>query len=72
LFSLGVFACCRLLPRPLFGVAAYYLACGLGVLAFARGAEAFSPWTMGVTFGGGQLLTAVILYCTVERKDGAR
>ncbi|MGQ0636001.1 MAG: hypothetical protein ACT4QC_15430 [Planctomycetaceae bacterium] len=68
LFSLGVFACCRLLPRPLLGVAIYYLVCGLGVLSVARGAEAFSPWVMAVTFGGGQLLTAVILYCTVERQ----
>src|SRR5262249_11792131 len=35
-FSLGVFASSRLLTRPVFWVALYYLACGTGSLAFAR------------------------------------
>lgn len=70
IFSLGVFASCRLLPRPVFWVAFYYLACGAGALAFAQGAWAFSPWTMGITFGGGQFLAAVVLYATLERNHG--
>jgi len=70
IFSLGVFASSRLLPRPVFWVALYYLACGAGSLAVAQGPWAFSPWTMGITFGGGQFLAAVVLYLTLERHHG--
>jgi len=69
-FSLGVFASCRLLPRPMFWVALYYLACGAGSLGLARGTSAYTPWTMAITFGGGQLLTAIVLYVTLERNHG--
>lgn len=71
-FSLGVFASCRLLPRQVFWVATYYLAAGVAVLALAREDAAFSPWAMAGVFGVGQWLTAVILYFTLERKDGPR
>jgi hypothetical protein len=71
LFSLGIFASGRLLPRPIIWVAWYYLACGALSLALAQGVHAFSPWAMGVAFGGGQCLTAVVLYITLERQhDG--
>ena len=70
IFSLGVFASCRLLPRPVFWVAFYYLACGAAALALARGPHAFSPWAMAITFGGGQMLAAVVLYVTLERNHG--
>ena len=70
LFSLGIFASSRLLPRQVVWVGLYYLACGALSLAFARGAAAFSPWVMGGTFGGGQLLAATVLYLTLERNHG--
>jgi hypothetical protein len=69
-FSLGVFASSRLLPRLVFWVALYYLACGAAVLVLAQGEWAFSPWTMGITFGGGQFLAAIVLYLTLERNHG--
>jgi hypothetical protein len=70
-FSLGVFASSHLLPRPIFLVGCYYLACGTAVLLAGRWAEALSPWSMALCFGGGQLLTATILYITLERvEDG--
>ena len=69
LFSLGIFASCRLLPRALFGVAVFYLASGLASLALARGELAFSPWAMGLPFGTGQLLAAAVLYRTLECPD---
>ncbi len=69
LFSLGVFASCRLLPRATFVVAVFYLASGLSCLALARGPAALSPWAMGLPFGFGQLLAAVVLYRTLERHD---
>jgi hypothetical protein len=64
-FSLGFFASCRSLPRPMFAVAVWYLATGLASLAFANGAHAFSPWAMALPFGLGQLLMAAILYRSV-------
>lgn len=67
LFSLGVFASYRLLPRATFWVAVYYLAAGLICLSLAPEAAAFSPWAMGLTFGIGQFLAASILYWTLER-----
>jgi hypothetical protein len=63
-FSLGFFASCRTLPRPMFAVGAWYLAAGLANLALASGAYAFSPWAMAVPFGIGQLLMAGLLYCS--------
>jgi hypothetical protein len=69
LFSLGIFASCRLLPRAIFGVAVFYLASGLASLALARGELAFSPWAMGLPFGTGQLLAAAVLYRTLECPD---
>lgn len=60
-FSLGVFACCRFLPRAIFAVGIWYLIAGLACLVFAQGAHALSPWAMGVPYGLGQLLVAAIL-----------
>jgi hypothetical protein len=67
LFSLGIFASCRLLPRPVFIVGAWYLAVGVIGLALGQGSAALSPWIMGIAFGGGQLLAALILHVTLER-----
>jgi hypothetical protein len=62
MFSLGVFASCRFLPRPIFAVGVWYLTTGLACLAFASGERAFSPWAMGVPYGVGQLLSAALLF----------
>jgi hypothetical protein len=69
LYSLGIFASCRLLPRPTFVVGVFYLVAGLTCLALARGPAALSPWAMGLPFGFGQLLAATVLYRTLERSD---
>lgn len=69
LFSLGVFASCRLLPRATFGVGVFYLTTGLTCLALARGDHALSPWAMAIPFGLGQLLAAAVFYRTLERPD---
>jgi hypothetical protein len=60
-FSLGVFACCRFLPRAIFAVGIWYLVAGLACLVFAQADNAFSPWAMGAPYGVGQLLVAAIL-----------
>jgi hypothetical protein len=69
LFSLGVFASCRSLPRPIFAAAVWYLAAGLANLALAAGAHAFSPLAMAVPFGAGQVLVAVVLYRSIGEND---
>ncbi len=68
LFSLGIFASCRLLPRATFWAGGYYLLAGS--LALASGEQALSPWAMLGCFGVGQALAATILYWFLERGDG--
>lgn len=68
IFSLGIFASCRFLPRPIVASGVWYLLCG--ILCIGLGGErAFSPWAMAVPFGAGQLLIAAILYFC-ERESG--
>jgi len=61
IFSLGVFASCRFLPRQMFAVGLWYLVCGLTCLMMASGPRILSPWEMGIPFGVGQLLVAAVL-----------
>jgi hypothetical protein len=68
-FSLGIFASCRTLPRPMFGAGVWYLATGLASLAWANGAHAYSPWAMAAPFGVGQLFIAAVLYWYVGEDD---
>lgn len=68
LFSLGVFASCRLLPHATLWVGMVYLCSGAWNVAYGRAdANAYSPWAMGLPFAAGQLLTAAILYFQQER-----
>lgn len=62
ILSLGLFASRRFLPSPLMLVGAWYLATGLICIAFANGVLALSPLAMGIPFGGGQLLAAILIY----------
>jgi hypothetical protein len=61
IFSLGVFASCRFLPRQMFAVGVWYLAAGLFCLAAGSATRELSPWSMGIPFGVGQLLVAAVL-----------
>jgi hypothetical protein len=60
IFSLGIFSSCRFLPRPMIAAGAWYLLTGLSCLAIG-GSRALSPWTMGISYGAGQLMVAAIL-----------
>jgi hypothetical protein len=66
IFSLGVFSSCRFLPRPMAAAGAWYLLSGLTCIALA-GDRALSPWAMGISYGGGQLLVASILFFTAQK-----
>jgi hypothetical protein len=67
LFSLGVFASCRFLPRQTFAVGIWYLIAGLTCLVLQSGPKTFSPWSMGIPFGVGQLLVAAVLQYGFEK-----
>lgn len=71
LFSLGIFASYRLLPRATLAVAVFYLFAGTASLVLARGDAALSPWAMGLPFGFGQLFAAAVLYWKLERNHGS-
>jgi hypothetical protein len=68
-FSLGVFASSRALPRGMFAVGVWYLAVGLASLACAQAAP-FSPLAMAIPFGAGQFLMAFVLYRATGGNDG--
>jgi hypothetical protein len=70
LFGLGVFASWRFLPRATVWVGLFYVTAGAATLALAQDGLALAPWAMGVPFGVGQLLSAAVLYWTLERNDG--
>jgi hypothetical protein len=70
-FSLGIFASCRFLPRPIAAAAAWYLLTGLTCLSLADN-RALSPWSMGIPYGAGQMLVAaILLFAAKEEKDEA-
>ncbi len=70
-YALGVFSSCRFLPRPIFAAGAWYLFTGL--VCFGLGsAYALSPWTMGLSFGVGQLLVAAILFHEAKENPNER
>jgi hypothetical protein len=66
LFSLGVFASCRFLPRLTFVVGIWYLVAGLTTLVLQSESSTLLPWTMGIAFGIGQLLVAAVLHYGFE------
>jgi len=68
-FSLGVFSSCRFLPRQMTAAGAWYLLTGLTCIALADN-RALSPWTMGLSYGVGQLLVAgILLFAAQESCD---
>jgi hypothetical protein len=68
-FGIGVFASCRFLPKWMALVGGWYIATGLACIALAQGPHALSPWSMGLPFGVGQMMVAVILRFS-EAADG--
>ena len=49
-------------------VGVWYLAAGLICLAHSGGGQAFSPWAMGLGFGIGQGLVALVLQRGVDHE----
>ncbi len=70
-FSLGIFASYRLLPRQSLWIGFYYAVCGCLCLLWGQAENVLAPWQMGLSFGGGQLLGAAMLYWNLERTHGS-
>jgi hypothetical protein len=58
-FSLGVFASCRCLPRPMLLAGAWFLVSGLGCIAIGD-SRALAPIAMSGSYAAGMALVAVI------------
>jgi len=69
LVSLGVFASVRSLPRSIAFAGAWYFVSGFTALLLASQSHALSPWSMGLPFLVGQLLTAALLYFASGEND---
>ncbi|WP_419804337.1 hypothetical protein [Terriglobus sp.] len=72
LFSLGIFASCRFLPKLIATAGAWYLLTGLLTLGLGD-ARALSPWTMGFAFFAGQMWIAGVLWTAgkvADEEDG--
>jgi len=68
-FGLGAFASRPYLPRASGWVALFYYAAGFVLLLMPRGAStALNGWWIGITFGTGQLLAAIVLWWNLERE----
>lgn len=65
-FGIGIFASKPYLVRASGWVALYFYVMGVALLWMARGPESLTPWSVGGTFGVGQLLTAAVLYWNLE------
>ncbi|MFT4113857.1 hypothetical protein [Silvibacterium sp.] len=68
LFSLGIFASCRFLPRAMLFVGGWYLVTGLLLFSLA-GDRALSPWAMGIPFGVGEVLVSAVLWFGAEKES---
>ncbi len=66
IFSLGIFASCRFLPRQMFAVGAWYLTAGLVSFVISANHHTLLAWSMGIPFGFGQLLVAAVLFFGFE------
>jgi hypothetical protein len=67
-FGLGTFASRPYLPRTSDVVALYYFAAGAILLWTAQIGDPVNSWSVGGTFGAGQLLAAAVLYWEFERR----
>src|SRR5690606_6979084 len=70
-FGLGVFPSGPYLPHATGYVGLFYVLAGALLLLLGTEGAALSPWSVGGTFGAGQLLLALVLYWNIERRDHA-
>lgn len=62
LVGVGIFAAVRFLPRPVTWIGGWYLLTGTTVLILGAEHRELEPWMMGLPFGIGQALLALLLW----------
>jgi hypothetical protein len=67
LFALGVFSSRPYLPRIAGWIGLWYLAAGAWQLLHPAAVGGEAAWGLGITFGLGQLSSAVMLYFDFQR-----
>lgn len=67
LFGLGLISMLPYLPKLVMGVGAFYLVAGSLLVYIVRFGMSLSPWGMGLTFGLGNIASAIILYFNIEK-----
>src|SRR6185503_2129297 len=68
LYGVAIFAARPYIPRASGWIALYFWTAGLLLLWTAQGIDTLSPWSVGATFGIGQLFGALALYWNLERE----
>lgn len=68
-FAIGIFATLPYLPRGIGWSGVWYCAAGLALLLAGDSDLPLKPWGMGLSFGIGQILCAVLFYFCLERSD---
>ena len=66
-----IFASWRLLPAPVTWAGLYYVLSGYCCLRWGQGEQGLAPWQMAVSSGGRQMLSASILFWSLERKHAS-
>jgi hypothetical protein len=69
LVAVGICASLINLPRQMIWAAGWYFLAGALSLLWMSEMTAFSPWSMGLPFGIGQLLVAMVLHRAATRAD---
>ncbi|MDH4129455.1 MAG: hypothetical protein OEV44_11905 [Spirochaetota bacterium] len=72
LFALGISSSLPFLPKAVGWVAIYFFLASINLFYMINIDLSLSPWGMGLSFGGGLFLAAIILYLNVERKVNVR
>lgn len=71
IYCLGIFSSRPYLPRAVGWVGSYYLLVGVYLLFTCGQTETLSAWSMGITFGLGQLSLALVLHLNLARRNDA-
>jgi hypothetical protein len=71
LIAVGICAALANLPRQMAWAAGWYFLAGAASLFWMSATSSFSPWSMGLPFGVGQMLVALLLHLAAkDRRHG--
>lgn len=68
LIGIGIFAALSSLPKQVIWGSIWYFTAGSITLIIAVDNQSFSPWLMGIPYGLGQIVMAILLYISEKGK----